>query len=126
VTQAVVTLAVTAPPGPPASAADFLARLDPGWLQAAYAGDTGALGGVAAAQRALADVALRYRTLLSRLGPGLNGYGRLEDADAWYFILEGTREQSVARGPGQGADRTGRPCRHQPRHRAPRHVAGLR
>ena len=96
VTQAVVTLAVAAPPGPPASAAGFLARLDEGWLQAAYAGDAGALGGVAAAQRGLADVALRYRTLLSRLGPGLNGPGALGDADAWYFILEGTREQSVA------------------------------
>jgi hypothetical protein len=96
VMQAVVTLAVTAPPAPPASAAGFLARLDAGWLQAAWAGDTAALGGVAAAQRGLADVALRYRTLLSRLGPGLNGPGRLADADAWYFILEGTREQSVA------------------------------
>jgi hypothetical protein len=96
VAQAVVTLAVAAPPGPPASAADFLARLDHGWLQSAYAADPAGLGGVAAAQRGLADVALRYRTLLSRLGPGLNGPGRLDDADAWYFILEGTREQSVA------------------------------
>jgi hypothetical protein len=96
VTQAVVTLAVTAPPGPPASAADFLNRLDHGWLHAAYTGDASALPGVAAAQRGLPDVALRYRTLLSRLGPGLNGPGRLDDADAWYFILEGTREQSVA------------------------------
>jgi hypothetical protein len=41
-------------------------------------------------------VSLRYRTLLSRLGPALDGPGTLTDADAWYLILEGTREQSVA------------------------------
>ena len=96
VTQAVITLAVTAPPGPPADGAAFLDRLEPGWLEAAYAGDASRLGAVAAARRSLADVSLRYRTLLSRLGPGLDGPGTLTDADAWYFILEGTREQSVA------------------------------
>jgi hypothetical protein len=96
VTQAVITLAVTAPPGPPASAAAFIERLDPGWLETAYAGDASRLAAVAAARRSLADVSLRYRTLLSRLGPALDGPGALTDADAWYFILEGTREQSVA------------------------------
>jgi hypothetical protein len=96
VTQAVITLAVTAPPGPPASAAAFLDRLDPGWLEAAYAGDRSRLAAVTAARRNLADVSLRYRTLLSRLGPALDGSGVLADADAWYFVLEGTREQSVA------------------------------
>jgi len=33
---------------------------------------------------------------LGRLGPALDGPGNLRDADAWYFILEGTRERSVA------------------------------
>jgi hypothetical protein len=96
VTQAVITLAVSAPPGPPASAAGFLARLEPGWLQAAYARDPSRLAAVTTARRHLADIALRYRTLLERLGPGLDGPGALADADAWYFVLEGTREQSVA------------------------------
>jgi hypothetical protein len=96
VTQAAITLAVTAPPGPPADGAAFLDRLEPAWLQAAYADDASRLGAVAAARRNLGDVSLRYRTLLSRLGPGLDGPGTLADADAWYFILEGTREQSVA------------------------------
>jgi len=96
VTQAVITLAVTAPPGPPATAAAFLDRLDPGWLEAAYAGDASRLAAVTAARRSLADVSLRYRTLLERLGPALDGPGGLADSDAWYFILEGTREQSVA------------------------------
>src|ERR1700728_4787278 len=94
VTQAVITLAVTAPPGPPASGTAFLDRLEPAWLEAAYAGDASRLSAVAAARRNLADVSLRYRTLLSRLGPGLVGSGTLTDADAWYFILEGNREQS--------------------------------
>jgi hypothetical protein len=96
VTQAVLTLAVTAPPGPPLDGAAFLHRLEPGWLEAAYAGDASRLGAVAAARRNLGDVSLRYRTLLSRLGPGLDGPGALPGADAWYCILEGTREQSVA------------------------------
>jgi hypothetical protein len=95
-TQAVITLAVSAPPGPPASAARFLDRLAPGWLEAAWAGDASRLAAVAAARRVLPDVSLRYQTLLARLGPGLDGPGTLAGADAWYFILEGTREQSVA------------------------------
>jgi hypothetical protein len=96
VTQAVIRLAVTAPPGPPASAAQFLDRLDPAWLEAAWAADPSRLAAVSAARRVLPDVSLRYRTLLERLGPALDGPGTLTDADAWYFILEGTREQSVA------------------------------
>jgi hypothetical protein len=96
VTQAVISLAVSAPPGPPASAADFLARLDPAWLENAYASDPQGRTAVSAARRSVADVSLRYRTLLGRLGAGLDGPGTLADADAWYFILEGTREQTVA------------------------------
>src|SRR5262249_51642382 len=41
-------------------------------------------------------IQLRYATLLGRLGPALDGPGKITDADAWYFILEGTREPSVA------------------------------
>jgi hypothetical protein len=94
--QSAARLAVHAPPGPPTSAAEFLARLTPGWLEAAYAGQPAALAKVEAAKPHLGAVALRYDTLLARLGPGLDGPGRLTDADAWYFILEGTREPSVA------------------------------
>jgi hypothetical protein len=96
VTQAVLTLAVTAPGGPPGNGGEFLDRLDPAWLAAAYAGDPGPLAAVRAARGQLPDISLRYRTLLSRLGPALDGPGELAGADAWYFILEGTREQSVA------------------------------
>jgi hypothetical protein len=95
---AVTVLAVTAPGGPPASAAGFLERLDKGWLLAAW--DDGAHPGEAARIRAAAkhipDVQLRYTTLLERLGRAFDGPGQLPDADAWYFILEGTREPSVA------------------------------
>jgi len=92
----VVRLAVAAPGGPPASAADFLGRLDAGWLAAAYAGVPGEAGLLPAAARHVSDVALRFRTLLRRLGGGLDGPGGFGDADAWYCILEGTAEIAVA------------------------------
>jgi hypothetical protein len=99
--EAVVTLAVEAPCGPPSGTADFLARLDPGWLAAAWAdgpaegtGDRAALARSAARQ--VPDIALRYRTLFRRLGAGLDGPGTFAGADAWYCILEGTAEIAVA------------------------------
>ena len=98
VMEAVVALAVDPPCGPPASAADFLARLDAGWLTAAYAsapdGEEAAL--LRSASRHLSDIALRFRTLFRRLGEGLDGPGGFGDADAWYCILEGTSEIAVA------------------------------
>jgi hypothetical protein len=96
VLEAVVTLAVESPDGPPASTADFLARLDPGWLQLAHAGSPERLALARSAARQVSDVALRYRTLFRRLGSGLDGPGVLDDADAWYCILEGTAEVAVA------------------------------
>ena len=97
VTQAVLSLACRAPGPPPRSAAQFLDRLDPSWLETAYAeGRPGELGWIRAARPHLGDIQLRYATLLDRLGPALDGPGGLTDADAWYFILEGTREPSVA------------------------------
>jgi hypothetical protein len=98
VMEAVVDLAVAAPCGPPTSAADFLARLDPGWLAMAYSsGEHEAEAAlVRSASRQVADIGLRFRTLLRRAGAGLDGPGGFGDADAWYCILEGTSEISVA------------------------------
>jgi hypothetical protein len=95
---AVTILAVTAPGGPPANAASFLERLDPRWLEGAWGDGThpGEAGQVRSAARHIGDIQLRYATLLGRLGPALDGPGTLDDADAWYFILEGTGEPSVA------------------------------
>jgi hypothetical protein len=95
---ACVVLAVTAPPGPPFNTASFLDRLDTKWLQHAW-GDgrhPRQFEQARAAAKHLRDIQLRYATLLDRLGPALDGPGRLDEADAWYFILEGTREPSVA------------------------------
>ena len=95
---ACVVLAVTAPPGPPYNTASFLDRLDAKWLQHAW-GDgrhPRQFEQARAAAKHLRDIQLRYATLLDRLGPALDGPGRLDEADAWYFILEGTREPSVA------------------------------
>jgi hypothetical protein len=97
VSQAAIRLAVLAPAGPPRSSAEFLGRLSAGWLHRAYAeGRPGDLEQVAAAKPHLGDIAMRYTVLLDRLGPGLDGTARLEDADAWYCVLEGTAEPSVA------------------------------
>ena len=96
--QAVLTLAITAPGGPPLNAAAFLDRLDAKWLQRAW-GDgqhREELGQVRAAARHLPDIRLRFVTLLGRLGPALDGPGDLASCDAWYCILEGTSEPSVA------------------------------
>ena len=98
VMDALVALAVEAPCGPPAGAADLLARLEPGWLAAAYAGaGTGADHVlIKAASRHLTDVSLRLRTLFRRLGSGLDGPGTFGDADAWYCMLEGTNQIPAA------------------------------
>jgi hypothetical protein len=98
VMETIVALAVGAPGGPPATAADFLARLDAGWLGLAYAapGHDGAAALLRSASRHVTDVALRFRTLFRRLGPGLDGPGGYGDADAWYCILEGTADVAVA------------------------------
>jgi hypothetical protein len=104
VMEAVVALAVEAPSGPPASTADFLARLDPGWLTLAYAagGYDDQLAVARSAVRQVPDIALRFRTLFRRLGPGLDGPGSFADADAWYCILEGTAEIAVAEAQARG------------------------
>ena len=96
--QAVLTLAVTAPGGPPPNGAAFLGRLEAKWLQYAW-GDgrhPEELARVRAAARHLPDIRLRFATLLGRLGPALDGPGDLAECDAWYCILEGTSEPSVA------------------------------
>ncbi len=109
VMEAIVALAVHAPPAPPAGAAEFLARLDADWLTAAYAsgggagtgaddgtGDGDALAALRSGARLIPDVALRFRSLWRRLGTGFEPAGSFADADAWYCILEGTAETSVA------------------------------
>jgi hypothetical protein len=98
VMEALVALAVCAPCGPPANSADFLARLDADWLAAVYgaSGDGEAVATIRSGKRAFEDVKLRFRALWRRLGAGLDGGSSFMDADAWYCVLEGTAEASVA------------------------------
>jgi hypothetical protein len=98
VMEALVALAVNAPCGPPANAADFLARLDGDWLAPVYgaSGDAEAIATIRSGQRAFADVRLRFQALWRRLGAGLDGGASFDDADAWYCVLEGTAEVAVA------------------------------
>ena len=98
VMEALVSLAVCAPCGPPANSADFLARLDADWLAMVY-GAIGDGAGVATARssaKAFQDVKLRFAALWRRLGGGLDGCAGYGDADAWYCVLEGTAEVAVA------------------------------
>ena len=96
--QAAVTLAVTAPIGPPLNGAAFLDRLDAKWLLKAWGNGRHPqeLARARAAARHLSDIRLRFATLLGRLGAALDGPGDLAECDAWYCILEGTSEPSVA------------------------------
>jgi hypothetical protein len=98
VMEAIVTLAVQAPGGPPAASADFLARLDLDWLTSAYAepGHAEALATLRSGGHLVADAALRFRSLWRRLGPGFDAGGTFADADVWYCILEGTADTRVA------------------------------
>ena len=98
VMEAIVALAVNAPAGPPVGTADFLARLDAGWLTLAYAGSGDGQDSalLRSASRHISDIALRFRPLFRRLGDGLDGPGGFGDADVWYCILEGTSEIAVA------------------------------
>jgi hypothetical protein len=98
VMEALVALAVCAPCGPPVNSADFLARLDADWLAAVYGahGDGEAVATIRSGKRAFEDVQLRFRALWRRLGAGLDGGSSFTDADAWYCVLEGTAEASVA------------------------------
>src|SRR6202044_1491502 len=98
VMEALVSLAVCAPCGPPVNSADFLSRLDADWLAMVY-GASGDGAGVATARssaKAFNDVRLRFAALWRRLGGGLDGCASYADADAWYCVLEGTAEVAVA------------------------------
>jgi len=98
VMEAIVALAVSAPCGPPVSSADFLARLDANWLAATYeaSGAGGAVATVRSDKKAFSDTRLRFSALFRKLGAGLDGGASFADADAWYCVLEGTAEVSVA------------------------------
>ena len=98
VMEALVSLAVCAPCGPPANSADFLARLDPDWLATVYgaSGDGAGVATVRSSARAFNDVKLRFAALWRRLGSGLDGCASYDDADVWYCVLEGTAEVAVA------------------------------
>jgi hypothetical protein len=96
VMEAVVSLAIRAPCGPPETTLGFLSRLDTDWLAMTYAHDPAALSAVRTSAKQVADVALRFRALFRRIGTGLDGPGGFGDADVWYCILEGTAETAVA------------------------------
>jgi hypothetical protein len=97
VLEAIVSLAVCAPCGPPRDCGEFMDRLSRGWLEQAYTQLPRGLATVRSARKEMFDdVRLRFATLWRRLGDGFEGRSTFADADAWYFILEGTAETSIA------------------------------
>lgn len=86
---------VHAPGGPPLDSADFLARLDAGWLAGAWAGVAERSGEVRAAGPLVGEVRLRFRTMFARLGPGFDGAAAVTDFDALYCVVEGTASTAV-------------------------------
>ena len=95
--QAVVNLALAAPGGAAGQRGQFLDRLDVAWLEAAYGdGLHGAPARSAPPNRTSATSSSGTPPCWAGSAPPSTAPARLADADAWYCILEGTREQSVA------------------------------
>ncbi len=110
VMEALVALAVYAPCGPPASSADFLARLDADWLAAVYGatGDGEAVATIRSGKRAFEDVRLRFRALWRRLGAGLDGGCVVRRRRRLVLRARGHRRGRGRGGAGAGADRPAR------------------
>ena len=85
----VLDLATSAPPGPPGSSADLLARLRKPALRMAYRGRPEATEIDDLAERDVAGVANRYRAFFGALGGSLDGAWAFEDPAACYVLLEG-------------------------------------
>ena len=125
---AVTVLAVTAPAGPPWSTASFLDRLDAG-LAGSRLGRRPPRPGRAGPRRRPAPAATSSSATppcSDRLGPALDGPGTLDEADAWYFILEGTREPSVAEAQALALTELAARAATSPGRPAARHPAGRR
>jgi hypothetical protein len=85
----VLDLAASAPPGPPRSSAELLARLRKPALRMAYRGLPQAAEIDDLADRDVAGVANRYRAFFGALGGSLDGAWAFEDVGACYILLEG-------------------------------------
>ena len=115
--QAVITLAILAPCGPPLSTQGFLDRLNAKWLQGAW-GDGRHLAEAEharAAAKHLPDIQLRYATLL-RTARTRARRPRPPGRGGCLVLHPGRHPGKVRRrGAGDGADRARRPRRHRPR-----------
>jgi hypothetical protein len=124
--HAVTVLAITAPAGPPHSAATFLERLDEHWLAAAW----GVHPGQAARVRAAWPAPARHPAPLRH--PAQPARCRLRRTRHPHrrrcLVLHPGRHPRTLRrrSPGAGHHRTGRPHRHRPGRRAAGHRAGRR
>ena len=128
VLQAVVTLAVLAPGGPPLSTAGFLDRLDcPLAADRVGSGPLPGRGGPGPGRGpapARHPAPLRHPARTARPRPGRPRHPRRRRR----LVLHPGRHPRTLRrrSPGDGDHRADRPRRHQPRQRTPRDAAGRR
>ena len=95
--QAVVNLALAAPAArPPTPRASWTASTWTGWRPPTATACTARRSPASARPSRMLGTSSSATRPARRLGPALDGPGTLEGADAWYCILEGTREQPVA------------------------------
>ena len=108
-TSSLVSLAVHAPGGPPASSREFLARLDagtrknPGWLLRAYAGPQHwyERRKIEKLRPHMADLSLTFDGFFDGIAGGLDGRFAYEDADAIYIGLDGDALKGQAASMGR-------------------------
>jgi len=88
-TRMLLSLALEAPPGPPRSSTELLARLNLDDLAARYAGmpEARELSGLRTVDAQA--VYNRYRAFFKALGGALDGHWAFEDVDAGYVLLRG-------------------------------------
>ena len=126
--QAVLTLAIMAPGGPPLNAAAFTDRLDVRWLQRAW-GDGLARGGAGPGARRGPAPARHPAPVRHPARPARPGAGRTGDPGRRRRVVlhPGRHPRAVGRrGPGHGHHRTGRVRGHRPGQRAAGDAAGRR
>src|SRR5699024_6122788 len=92
--ESLLHLVIDAEPGPPRSSLQFLRRIDPEWLRAAWAAypiERAAVEAVIAGREpAYQDALLKYGNLFRHLGSSLDAGHDLNDYDSMYIAIAGT------------------------------------
>lgn len=104
--ESLLHLVIDAPRmAPPRSSVEFLRRINEHWLRTAWAGHAIELGMVSAVcegrEPAYKDALLKYANLFRNLGRALDAGSDLDDYDALYIAVAGTRRPKEAQAQAQ-------------------------